>query len=397
MKKLDSAQARRIALGAQGFTAKRPAGRVDARHFRKLFRTIGLLQLDSVNVLERSHYLPVFARLGHYDRAALDRYTSHSREIFEYWAHEASLIPAAQYPLMRFRMNSNRWEKRLATWAKEERDYIAAVLGEIRERGPLSVSDLEDPGGRTGPWWGYQKGKIALEWLFGRGDLTAYRGSNFKRVYEIPERYVPEPHYNEPPPAKEDAMRALLVDSARHHGVGTARDLADYYRLHVPTSRKLLHDIAAEGLLEPVAVEGWKEPAWLHPESKRPRAVQGSALLSPFDSLVWERARTERLFDFRYRIEIYVPKPKRVHGYYVLPFLMDGELVARVDLKADRKASKLLVQSAFLEEGRPAEKTAARLADDLVDLAHWLGLQDVVVGRKGNLVTALRAEVKSRS
>ncbi len=397
MKKLTLAQAKRIALGAQGFATKRPAGRIDARHFRKLFQTIGLLQLDSVNVLERSHYLPVFARLGHYDRAALDKYTSHSREVFEYWAHEASLIPATHYPLMRFRMDSNRWEKRLATWAKEERHYVAAILDEVRERGPLSISDLEDPGGRTGPWWGYQKGKIALEWLFGRGDLTAFRGPNFKRVYEIPARYVPEAHFDEPPPAKEDAMRALLIESARHHGLGTARDLADYYRLNVPASRKLLHDIAAEGSLETVAVEGWKEHAYLHPEAKRPRAVTGSALLSPFDSLVWERARTERLFDFHYRIEIYVPKPKRVHGYYVLPYLMDGELVGRVDLKADRKASKLLVQSAFLESGRPAKKVAARLASDLVDLAHWLGLQDVVVGRKGDLVTALRPEVKARS
>lgn len=396
MKKLTLAQARRIALGAQGFAAKRPAGRIDARHFRKLFRTIGLLQLDSVNVLERSHYLPVFARLGAYDRAALDRYTSHSREIFEYWAHEASLIPAERYPLLRFRMDSNRWEKRLATWAKEERKYVAAVLDEIRARGPLSVSDLEDPGGRTGPWWGYQKGKIALEWLFGRGDLTAFRGSNFKRVYDIPERYVPAPHFEAPRPSKEDAMRALLVESARHHGLGTTRDLADYYRLHVPTSRDMLADLASEGALETVGVHDWKEPVYLHPEAKRPRSVTGSALLSPFDSLVWERARTERLFDFHYRIEIYVPKPKRVHGYYVLPYLVDGELVARVDLKADRQGSKLRVQSAFLEAGRPAKKIAARLANDLIELAEWLGLEGVVVGRKGDLVSALRAEVKAR-
>lgn len=233
-------------------------------------------------------------------------------------------------------------------------------------------------------------GKTALEWLFAKGQLTGYRNRNFGRVYDLPERVIPAEHFEAEPASKSEAMRELLLRSARHHGIGTAGDLADYYRLNRPAARGVLQELAAQGELESVEVEGWEHPAFKHPEAKLPRKAGGSALLSPFDPLVWERSRAERMFGFRYRIEIYVPQPKRVYGYYVLPFLLDGELVGRVDLKSDRKECALLVQGAYVESGRNAAQVASRLARELEGLSEWLGLERIRVGKRGNLAGALR-------
>lgn len=389
MRRLSPNNARNLALGAQGFADPRPTGRVDVRHFRRVLRRVGVLQLDSVNVLARSHYLPVLARLGRYEQAAFDRYTSSSRELFEYWGHEASLMPSSRHRLFRWRMTTMEPWQSIRRLAAEEPDYVERVYREVADGGPIGVSDLEDAGERTGPWWGSGKGKHALEWLFARGRITAYRGNRFQRLYDLPERVVlPEDLGGEDVP-EEEACRELLVLAARHHGIGTARDLADYYRLHIPTARRLLDDLAAAGEIETVEVEGWNEAAFVDPSLSRPRRIEGSALLSPFDSLVWERGRTERLFGFHYRIEIYVPKEKRVYGYYVLPFLLDGELVARVDLKADRQHGYLHVRGAFAEDGRDRNRIAAALAADLETMAAWLDLDRLRVSRNGDLTEAL--------
>lgn len=385
------ARARRIALAAQGFTGARPAGRVDVRHFRRVLTHLGAVQIDSVNVVSRSHYLPFFSRLGGYDRSALDRYTSHSGEVFEYWGHEASLLPVEDYSLLRFRMDELHPWHRVRRILEEQPGYVEAVYDEISERGPLTVSELEDPGSRTGPWWGYGKGKIALEWLFAKGRITAWRNATFTRVYDVTERVIPSRYLEGEAPDRDEAYRALLLRAARHHGIGTADDLADYYRLHIPTSRGLLDNMAAAGLLEEVEVDGWKGPVYLHPEAVVPRTARGTALLSPFDSLVWHRDRAERLFGFRYRIEIYVPKPKREYGYYVLPFLLDGELVSRVDVKALRQVGALEVRGAYVEEGHDPGRVAAAMFPELEAMATWLGMGEIEIVNKGNLAANLRA------
>jgi len=356
-----------------------------------VFGRIGLLQLDSVNVLQRSHYLPMWSRLGPYSTDALDQFTASSGEIFEYWGHEASLLPVARYPLFRWRMEELEPWRRVQGVIGGSPGYVEAVQYEIAAHGPLTVSDLADPGDRTGPWWGHGKGKTALDWLFAKGRITAYRNGSFGRLYDIPERVIPVEYLEAPAASKLEAFRELLLLGARHHGVGTATDLADYYRLHRPTARAVVDEMAAAGEIEEVAVEGWKHAAYLHPEAKLPRRISGAALLSPFDPVVWERDRTERLFGFRYRIEIYVPQPKRVYGYYVLPFLVDGELVGRVDLKSDRKEGVLLVQGAYCEDGRDPDVVAARLAPELTAMSEWLGLGEVSVNARGNLATTLRA------
>lgn len=387
---IDIRTARRIALAAQGFGKSRPTGSVDVRHFRGVISSVGLLQLDSVNVLERSHYLSVFSRLGSYDRPGLDRYTARSGELFEYWGHAASLLPTEDYPLFGWRMETMRPWPRIKKLEQERPGYIDEVEREVRDRGPLTVSDLDDGGTRTGPWWGYGQGKIALEWLFARGRITARRGAQFIRVYDLTERVIPERIFRAKPLDKEEAYRELLLRGARHHGIGTAADLADYYRLNVPEAKPILVDLVAEGLLVEVQVDGWRNLAYLHPDAVRPRRSRGTALLSPFDSLVWARDRTERLFGFHYRIEIYVPRPERVYGYYVLPFLLDGELVGRVDLKAHRDRSVLEVRSAFHEDDVDVPRVAAALAPEVALITEWLGLDDVRFARKGNLMAALR-------
>ncbi|GMU39666.1 MAG: hypothetical protein AMXMBFR23_05320 [Chloroflexota bacterium] len=393
--RLSAAEARRIALAAQGFAEPRPTGRVDARHFRRVMQRMGLVQLDAVNVLVRSHYLPFFARLGAYDREALDRFLW-SRDHFEYWGHEASVIPVEAHALFRHRMAASGGKQwvRPRQLLEERPGYLEAVVEEIRERGPLTAGELEDPGQRTGPWWGWNHGKIALEWLFANGVLTANARRQFQRLYDLPERALPAHAIQAATPPAEEAIRALLLRSARHHGIGTARDLADYYRVPVSIATPHLRDLAAEGALDTATIEGWGEPAYLHPEAKRPRAVRARALLTPFDPVVWERARAERLFAFRYRIELYTPPAQRQYGYYVLPFLLGDRLVARVDVKADRAARTLLVPSAFAEADVDRREVAAALADELRLMAAWLGLDRVHAGRRGDLAAPLIAALR---
>jgi uncharacterized protein YcaQ len=390
--RLTVAQARRIALGAQGFAEPRPAGRVDARHVRRTLDRVGVLQIDSVNVLVRSYELPLFARLGPYPRPLLTDLVERRRELFEYWAHEASFVPVELHPLLRWRMEAaagHAWG-RMTRMGRDLPEYVAAVLREVTERGPISSAELTDGGEKSGPWWGWSKGKTALEWLFWAGDLTsAGRGPNFERRYDLPERVLPAAILDAPTPPIEDAHRQLLLRAARHHGVGTARDLADYFRIKIPTARPRLLELVEEGALVPVQVDDWKEIAYLHPDARRPRRITAHALLSPFDSLIWERSRVERLFGVKIRVELYTPAPKRVHGYYVLPFLLGDAIVARVDLKSDRKASRLLVQGAYSEDGH-GDDVAVALASELRSMATWLGLDDVEVKPRGDLANVLR-------
>jgi uncharacterized protein YcaQ len=392
--KVSAARARRIALAAQGFDVARPTGKVDRRHVRRVFANVGLIQIDSVNVIVRSQELPLFARLGPHRRDLLSKMVDDG-ELFEYWGHEASLLPVDLFPLLRWRMEAAG--AKAAGWnglirlAHERPDYVEAVYDEVVERGVVSAGELDDPGDKSGPWWGWRHGKQALEYLFWCGRLSARRRTSFERVYDLTERMIDPEILARPVPSEADAQKELLVRAARSHGIGTARDLADYFRINVPVARKLLAELAEEGRLVPVTVDGWRDPAFLHPEARTPRRIDARALLSPFDSLVWERARTERLFGFRYRLEIYTPAPKRVYGYYVLPFLLGDAIVARVDLKADRADGVLLVRGAFAEEGHDPLAIAEPLAEELALLGGWLGLDRVVVHDQGDLAPALRA------
>lgn len=384
-------QARRIALGAQGFGVRRPTGRVDRRHLRKVFERLGVIQIDSVNVLVRSHYLPLFSRLGPYDRSLLDRYAYRDHEAFEYWGHLASLIDVELQPLLRWRMaGAHMWDE-MRDWAKHNQAQINALYTTILAAGPTTASALEDRDRKKGPWWDWGDTKRSLESLFYEGRLGAIRRNTFERAYCDPALVLPAHILERPTPAPRDAMVALLERSARGFGVGTAKDLADYFRLPIKMARTLVDEMVSDGMLQRVSVEGWKQPAYLHPEAKLPRRVDACALVSPFDSVMWERDRIERLFGFHYRIEIYLPKPKRVFGYYVLPFLLGDRYVARVDLKADRASSQLLVQSVFAEDGVDKSEVAERLRDELRSMALWLGLADVVINDRGDLAPALRS------
>ncbi|HEU5301236.1 MAG TPA: crosslink repair DNA glycosylase YcaQ family protein [Acidimicrobiia bacterium] len=392
---LSAAQARRITLAAQGFAKPRPSGRITRRHLRSVFDRLGLIQIDSVNVLVRSHYLPLFSRLGPYDRSILDRFVYKDREAFEYWGHEASLVHAELHPLLRWRMESYaRWG--MSEFAAAQPDgHFDALHAAVLERGTASAGDLDDGATKKGPWWGWGNTKRSLEHLFARGRLGAIRRPNtFERAYCDPARVVPVEVLEQPTPSDREALVSLLERSARGHGVGTARDLGDYFRLPIKEVRTLLEEMAADGLVERVTVEGWKDPSYLHPDARLPRWVRASALVSPFDSVMWERARVERVFGFTYRIEIYVPKPKRVFGYYVLPFLLGDRFVARVDLKADRAGSRLLVQSAWAEAGVDHDEVSHPLADELRTMASWLGLDEVVIQPRGDLAPALRARAR---
>ncbi len=389
-------QAARIALHAQGFAEPRPTARVDRRHVRRLFDRVGLIQIDSVNVLVRSQELPVFARLGPHRRDLLPRMTAEA-ELFEFWCHEASLLPVDLWPLLRWTMarSTELMWKTTAAIAKEDPGYIEAVYAEVRDRGPLAAGDLSDQGPNPPGMWGRTNGKRALELLFWAGRVSARRrASDFARVYDLTERMLPAEVLARPALTEDDARRELLGLAARHLGVGTLGDLTDYHRLNVPKSRPRLAELVEDGRLHEVRVKGWRQPAYLHPDAHLPRWVRARALLSPFDSLVWERDRTERLFGFRYRIEIYTPPRKRTYGYYVLPFLLGDRLVARVDLKADRRGSALLVNGAFAEEGFAAPEVATELAAELASMAGWLGLERVAVEARGDLAPALRREAQ---
>ncbi len=380
---LSAVQARRVALAAQGFAARRPAGRIDARHVRNIFARLGIVQIDSVNVLVRSHYLPLFSRLGPYDRDLLDSaaYGRRARTLFEYWAHEASLVDLAHFPLLRWRMARARrlegtWGN-VSRFALERPDYVEAVRAEIEARGPLGAGDLERPGTRASAWWGWSEGKLALEYLFWAGIVTTAQRRNFERLYDLTERVIPPEHYQAPHLEEEEAQRRLIRIAARALGVATERDLRDYFRLAPADARARVAELIEAGDLRAVKVEGWKQPAYVTPELAVPRKVEARALLSPFDSLVWDRARTERLFDFVYRLEIYTPSHKRVHGYYVLPFLLGERLAARVDLKSDRAGGRLLAHAVHLEPGVPRAETLAELREELRSLAAWLELEGV--------------------
>jgi uncharacterized protein YcaQ len=312
--------------------------------------------------------------------------------MFEYWGHEASLIPVQDHNLWRWRMNGTFNWTRLETMAREHPEYLDQVLEQVRDRGPLKTADLHDPGQRDGTsMWGWSKGKVALEALFMGGRVTTAHRPNFTRMYDLSERVIPDEHFGAQGLEREEAQSILLLKAARSMGVATAADLADYHRIGMPEARPLIERLYKEGELVEVEVEGWGRTAYLHPEARLPRKVEGRALLSPFDNLVWYRDRIERLWDFHYRIEIYVPEPKRVYGYYVLPFLLDGDLVARVDLKADRKNESLLVKGVFAEPGIDRARVARELRAELELTCSWLGLKDVVVGHSGDLADAVRS------
>jgi uncharacterized protein len=392
--------ARRIALAAQGFLDPRPSGKVDRRHFRRVLDRLATVQLDSVNVLTRSHEIVFFSRLGPYDRDALSRWLWRSREVFEYWGHEASLHPMVRHPLLRWRMAEDHAWGGVRRSAADNPELVAAALAEIAERGPVGMGDLAvhraAPRQADTGFWGWGDGKRVVEHLFWAGEVTAVRRNGFTRHYLLPSRWIPPDVLALPTPAVEDAHRELLVLAARAHGVGTARDLADYYRLNVPASVPLLDGLVADGLLLPARIEGRRQPAYLHPDARWPRRrVRARALLSPFDSLIWERQRTQQLWGLRYRLEIYVPAPKRVHGYYVLPFLLDEALVARVDLKADRQAGVLRVKAAWVEDSASEpDRVAAALAASLAEMAAWMGLgAGVEVNPRGDFAAPLAGAV----
>lgn len=382
---LSPKQVRRIFLAAQGFGLRRPA-RVGAAHLRRTVDRLGLHQIDSVNVLTRMHYLPAFSRLGDYDRALLERDAwgpKRGRRLFEYWAHEASLLPMDLHPHFRWRMaRAERGEigwRQLRLFAHERNAEARAVRDRIAGEGPLAASEFENGSSRSG-WWEWSETKLALEWLFWSGQITTVtRRGSFERVYDLSERVIPRAIYDLPTPDAATAQRVLIERSARALGVATAADLRDYFRLKPEEASRAIPELEEEGTLIPVRVQGWAQKAWLHRDARMPRRMRGDALLAPFDPLIWERGRTERLFDFRYRIEIYVPADKRTHGYFVLPFLMDEALVARVDLKADRQAGRLLAHRVTLEPGAPRD-TEERLAIELARMAGWLGLGEVRIG-----------------
>lgn len=379
--RLSLAAARRIALAAQGFGRPRPKA-PSAADLSRLARRLGLHQIDSVNVLARAHYLPAFSRLGAYDCHLLDRAAwgvKRRRRLFEYWAHEASLLPLDLHPLLRWRMAAaDRGERgwgSLRAFAGERRGEAEALLARIGADGPMAASDFEQGRSRSG-WWEWGATKQALEWLFWAGHITtATRRGSFERVYDLTERVIPAAILALPTPAPAEARRRLIERSGRALGIASAADLRDYFRLKPEEAKAAISSLVEDGTLLPVAVESWRQPAFLHAQARRPRRIAGQALIAPFDPLIWHRDRIERLFGFRYRIEIYTPAPKRTHGYYVLPFLMDDALVARADLKADRQAGRLIARNIHLEPNAPPE-TRERLDAELSLMAGWLGLEN---------------------
>ncbi|MFW6202628.1 MAG: winged helix-turn-helix domain-containing protein [Gemmatimonadota bacterium] len=426
MRELTLAQARRIALGAQGFSRARPTGRVDVRHLRRTIRELGLLQIDYVNVVAPAHYMVPFSRLGPYDPDRLDDVVYRRREFTEQWAHEASIVPVRDWPLLRHRREAFRARPRsFASFLEEHPEYVERVLTVVRDRGPLAADALPGPARASKrlehTWFGTVQ-RAVLETHFGRGALAvARRRADYARIYDLSERIVPEEHHGRRVEADE-ARRRLLRRAARGLGVATASDLADYYRMKVREARPRIRELVDAGELEEVRVEGWRESAYLDPEATLPRRIEAAALLSPFDPVVWRRPRAERLFGFEYRLEIFVPEKKRRWGTFVLPFLLGDRLVARVDVKAVRDEGRLHVKAAYLEAfggaagvrrsgtasgaaarndadgvdgtcGRDPATVADALADELWTLAGWLGLDDVTVGRRGDFARALRPAV----
>ena len=391
---LSAAQARRIALAAQGFGRVRPES-IGTRQLNGTIDRLGLLQLDSVNVFERSHYLPLFSRLGAYDKTDLDRLTfAKKTRYIEYWAHEAAIIPVESWPLFRWRMDDNRqrYGSMPGGWVQSNTAMLDWLRLELAAKGPLAASEIEhDANKRNGPWWGWSDVKAGLEFLFRFGDVVTAGRTRFERTYALAESVLPDSVLSATV-TREDAVRRLMSIAGRAHGIGTTRDLADYFRIKQEPARAAIQDLVDAGELVPVTVDGWNRPAWLHRDARIPRRIESTALLSPFDPVVWERDRTERMFGFRYRIEIYTPAHKRIYGYYTLPLLLDDRLVGRVDLKSDRQNRVLRVQSAWTEPGAPPE-TAARLALLLRETAGWQGLGGIEVMDRGDLAGAVAAEL----
>ena len=396
---LSIAQARRVALAAQGFSCPDRSRKVTWAQMAPMIRKLNLLQIDSVNVVARSHYLPLYSRLGAYAQATLDEraFGQKKRALFECWAHEASLLPLELHPLMRWRAARARAGdgvyKAMSQFGREERSYLKQVLDFVTRNGPTVASEVPGGGKAEGGWWGWSKGKLALETLFDQGLVTTAARDGFERLYDIPERVIPAEVLARDTPAERDAIRRLLDLSAQAHGIGTEFNLRDYFRLPIADTKVALQELVEDGTLIPVTVEGWKPKAFLHRDAKLPRKAGGTALLSPFDPIVWERARAERLFSFHYRIEIYTPASKRKFGYYVLPFLHRDRIVGRVCLKADRQAGVLRANASHHEAHADPAETAAALAEELKLMAGWLGLPEVAAGASGNLAKALRKEL----
>ena len=404
---LSNRQARRIALKAQGFLPQlRRLKRADRRHLDRIFDQIALLQIDSVNVLDRAHYLTLFARLGSYDRAMIDkaihrvRSSGQPRSYFEYWGHEASILPVSLYPALKWRMDrAARYDGvwgGIARFAQHNPALIETVYDEIKAYGPVAVSKLEKRGERSGPWWGWNDTKIALEFLFWSGRISAAGREKFARLYDLTERVIPTEFLNRPPLTEREAHRALMEIGARSHGIASEQCMRDYFRLSPKEARPALEALVEDGTLLPVDVEGWASRAYLHKDAEIPARATCQALLAPFDSLIFNRDRTQALFDFRYRIEIYVPREKRQFGYYVLPFLMGDRLVARLDLKANRQEGILEVFAAHGEQRINAGKVCEALADELRLMADWMGLSAVRVAEKGDLGRHLKQAVAGR-
>lgn len=389
MRVLRPDQVRRIALAAQGFDRPRPSGRIDTRHLRWVIRRVDLLQIDAVQTVERSQYLPVFSRLGAYPRDLLDDAAYRRRELFEAWAHEASLVTIERWPALGPRRD--HWSGRRAARLEAERPgYLDKVRDEIAARGPLTVGELSDPGERTGPWWGWSPGKAALEALFAWGEVAIAERRGQTRSYDLAERVIPAAVRERPALDQEAAYRELLLAAADAMGVASADDLADYYRLGVTATRDALTGLVGDGLLEPVEVTGWDRVAYRGQNARLPRRVEATALLTPFDPLVWYRDRAERVFDFHYRLEFYVPPDQRRYGYFVMPFVLGDTVAARVDVKADRRAGVLRVPGAFPEPSVDPATVAGPLADELRTLATWLDLDGVIADGDGALDRALR-------
>ena len=409
---LDAGEARRVALAAQGFDLQRPRARAELRHVRRALASVAALQLDSVNVLCRSHYMPVFSRIGAYDRAILDALAGHEpasadgpprsrlrRELFEYWAHQASLIPFDYQPLFRWRMahaDQESWNF-VARVAQEQPELIERVLALVAERGPLrgAEASVESPARAARAMWEWSEGKNALEYLFYEGRISTAKRVRFERLYDLTERVLPQSVLELPTPSEQEAQRELVRIAAGRLGVATEDDLGDYFRLPRKASRARVSELREAGELQQVRVEAWSASGFALRKLRAPKAIRARALLSPFDSAIWSRKRTTRLFGFDYRLEIYVPAAKRVYGYYVLPFLLGDTLVARVDLKSDRQAGALLALGAFAEDGVDHAYVASELAAELRELADWLALERIEVTRRGDLSGDLAAAVSS--
>ena len=382
---LSIADARRIALAAQGFDTARPKTKVTQRHVDALISRLGVIQIDSVNVLVRSQELPLFARLGNHDRNAIPKATE-QQKLFEYWGHEAAHLPVDLHPLFRWKMDAARTGRvthwGLTSFYEENKAFVKRTLKHVEKNGPTTSRELSTRTEKKGTWWDWDEAKVALEYLFLTGELMSRgRGSDFARIYDTPKRVLPQRIIDAPTPSEHDARKQLLLRSAIAQGVATASDLADYYRQKLATVKPLIAELVEEGELREVAVDGWTEKAFVHRNAKLPKQLHATALLSPFDSLAWCRPRNERLFNFHYRIEIYTPKEKRKFGYYVLPFMMNGEMVGRVDLKADRVNSKLMAHSVHTEKGVKRSAINEALNAELVAMANWLGLEQVQISR----------------